>query len=323
MGTVTCELQPSYAASIGAGAGDDDKASVDAKLGVPQERRWFTFAAGNGGKGKGRRLGGGGGGGTPAGSISWYGARLFLRRRTTGGGGGGGGGRMQVFVRTMAGKSLALEVSPRDTVDAVKARIQAKERVAAADQRLAFAGRDLDDGRRTLAAYGVRNEANLFLHLRLRGGGGAGGRGGDDAGAGGSRWASAAAAGVLAAVVAVGAALACFPAAEAAAATGGGLSLTLASALLLFLWALAVAGVNLITAGVCRLTAGRFEAVGKVSAFVRHQNLGVLGIAAASSAVTGVVVFASDRAVICFISFALFLAAMSLVTIGVLEIRAR
>ncbi|CAL4997111.1 unnamed protein product [Urochloa decumbens] len=300
MGTVTCELVPSYAAAIGAG---DDKANVGAKLGVPHEQRRFTFFAGNG-KGKGRRVGDGGGGGTPVGS--WYGGLFRLRRRTT-----GGRRRMQVFVRTLAGKSLALDVSPSDTVDAVKARIQAKERVAAGDQRLVFAGRDLDDGRRTLAACGVRKEANLFLHLRLRGGAG-GGAAADAAGC--SRGVTAAG------VLAVGAALACFPAAAAAAGTGGG-GLTLA--LVLFLWALAVAGVNLITAGV--YLTGRVETLGytvrpsavlgKASAFVR-QNLGVLGIAAASSAATGVVVFASDRAV-CFISFAMFLLAICLVTIGV------
>ncbi|CAO2189538.1 unnamed protein product [Urochloa humidicola] len=299
MGTVTCELEASYAATAGAGAGGD-KAILGGKLvGVPHEQRRFTFTffAGNG-KGKGRRLGGGGGGGTPAGS--WYGG-LLLRRRT-----GSGGGGMQVFVRTLAGKSLALDVSSSDTVDAVKARIQAKERVAARDQRLVFAGRDLVDGRRTLAAYGVRKGANLFLHLRLRGG--AGGRGGDDAG--GSLWATAA--GVLATVVAVGAALACFFPSAAAAGAGGGLNL----ALLLLLWALAVAGVNLITAGVCCLTGRAKTLGGKVSAAFVRQNLGVLGIVAASSAATGVIVFASDRA-ICFISFAVFLLAMCLVTIGV------
>ncbi|CAO2164192.1 unnamed protein product [Urochloa humidicola] len=255
MATVTCELEASYTATAGAGGGD--KAMIGGKLvGVPHEQRRFTFTFAGNGKGKGRRLGGGGGGGTPAGS--WYGG-LLLRRRT------GGGGRMQVFVRTLAGKSLALDVSPSDTVDAVKARIQAKERVAARDQRLVFAGRDL--------------------------------------------------AGVLATMVA-GAALACFPSAAAAAGTGGGLIL----ALLLLLWALAMAGVNLITAGVC-LT-GRAETLGKFSAAFVRQNHGVLGIAAGLLAATGVIVFASDRA-ICFISFAVFLLlAMSLVTIGV-AIRAR
>ncbi|CAO2187228.1 unnamed protein product [Urochloa humidicola] len=298
MGTVTCELEASYAATSGAGAGGD-KAILGGKLvRVPhgQRRFTFTFFAGNG-KGKGRRLGGGaGGGGTPSGS--WYGG-LLLRCRT------GGGGGMQVFVRTLAGKSLALDVSPSDTVDAVKARIQAKERVVARDQRLVFAGRDLVDGRRTLAAYGVRKGANLFLHLRLRGGAG----GGDDT-TGGSRWATTA--GVLATVVAVGAALACFFPSAAAAGAGGGLNL----ALLLLLWALAVAGVNLITAGVCCLTGRAKTLGGKVSAAFVRQNLGVLGIVAASSAATGVIVFASDRAT-CFISFAVFLLAMSLVTIGV------
>jgi len=281
MGTITCELESSYAATAGAGAG---KAKLDGKLGVPREQRWFAFAGD--GKGKGRRLGGGGRGGAADGS--WYGGQ-FLRRRT-----GGGGGGMQVFVRTLAGRSLALDVSPSDTVDAVKARVQARERVAAADQRLVFAGRELSDGRRTLAEYGVGKEANLFLHRR-----------------------------VLATVVAVGAALAYFPVpAPAVVAAAGASGMTLSLAVLLLAWALAMAGVNLITAGV--FLAGRAETVrcavqsavvGKASAFVR-RNLAVVGVAAASSAATGVIFGGGDRT-LCFVSFALFLVAMSLVTIGV------
>lgn len=292
MATITCELESSYAATATAGAGCDKAKVVDGG--------WFTFYGSS--KGKGRRLGSGRGGGAPAGT--WHSGLFQLRRRTSGGGG------MQVFVRTLAGKSLALDVRPSDTVNAVKARIQARESVAAGDQRLVFAGKDLDDGRRTLAEYGVTKEANLFLHLRLRGGA--------DSDTGGSRWETAA--GVLATVLAVGAALACFPAAALAGRTGtGGLTL----AFLLLAWALAVAGVNLIAAGVY-LTGGA-ETLGsnneqpsllsKVFAFVR-QNLGVLGVAAASSAVTGVIASAADR-VLCFVSFALFLVAMSLVTISV------
>ncbi|KAG2577184.1 uncharacterized protein LOC120679259 [Panicum virgatum] len=284
MGTITCELESSYAATAGAG-----KVKLDGKFGVPPpEHGWFAFA----GTGKGRRLGDGG---------------RFLRRRTSGGGGGGG---MQVFVRTLGGRSLALDVSPSDTVDVVKARVQARERVAAADQRLVFAGRELSDGRRTLAEYGVGKEANLFLHRRLRGG------------AGGSRRATTTAAGVLATVVAVGAALAYFPVPAAAAAAAGGGGMTLSLAFLLLAWALAMAGVNLITAGV--LLIGRAGTVrctvqsvehSKVFSFVR-RNLAMLGVAAASSAGTGVVVSAGNRA-LCFVSFVLFLVAMSLVTIGV------
>jgi len=280
MGTITCELESSYAATAGAGAGAG-KAKLDGKLGVPRDQRWFAFAGD--GKGKGRRLGDGGRGASPDGP--WYSGR-FLRRRT--------GGGMQVFVRTLAGRSLALDVSPSDTVDAVKARVQARERVAPADLRLVFAGRELGDGRRTLAEYGVGKEANLFLHRR-----------------------------VLATVVAVGAALAYFPVPAAAAVAAAGASgMTLSLAVLLLAWALAMAGVNLITAGVlligragtvrCTVQSGEHS---KVFSFVR-RNLAMLGVAAASSAGTGVVVSAGNRA-LCFVSFVLFLVAMSLVTIGV------
>lgn len=80
-----------------------------------------------------------------------------------------GGGQKQIFIKTLQGKTMTIDVSDDDTIESIKEKIFEKEGIPIEQQRLVFNGKQLEDNQ-TINGYGIDDGSSIHLVLRLRGG---------------------------------------------------------------------------------------------------------------------------------------------------------